>query len=255
MKEVREIVDGMNETGHPALTGAAPEDVEDNDDLTFYLTKRNLQHARENAARRETKHEKLRRLGGFRTLARRARSVDLKRRIAEPWWSADVKPVGKLEGQTVEDANTGTRYPLVEVLPVPLDSTLREAVEQPRALGLRDVKAREKLQDVANVVRDALEDDADGKLTSTQIFRTAISQAELVKRLSQAKVGTKRAPLRYLARTFPELFQYVEPTQRGPGSLKLVVRRAAARPARPRFKAGVLKRPAEEPPAGAGVGL
>ena len=196
---------------------------------------------------RESKHERLRRLGGFRTLARRARSVDLKRRIAEPWWSADVKTVGKLEGQTVEDANTGTTYPLVEVLAVPLDSTLREARDQPRALGLRDIKAREKLQDVANIMRDALEDDADGKLTSTQIFKSVMSKTDLSKRLAEAKVGSKRAPLEYLARTFPELFLYVEATKRGPGSLKLVVRRdttaAAAKPARPRFRVGVLRRP------------
>eukprot|EP00969_Alexandrium_andersonii_P201262 8892448-Alexandrium_andersonii.AAC.1 len=65
---LRKVVTGYNKVGHSALTGAAPEEVAGNDDLTYFLQRRNAQDRQKNAAWRESKEGRLRELGAFRTL-------------------------------------------------------------------------------------------------------------------------------------------------------------------------------------------
>jgi hypothetical protein len=248
MAMVNRAADGYNSSGRSALTGEAPRHVEANEDLVFFLKRRNMQHAETNQKVRGTKEERLRAMGGFRIWVRGKQGLKEDRKFAARAgaraWSRDVKPVGEIRGQTVKDANTGAAYPLAEVLPVRIDTEALPEVAEAEVLTDRQRAQRAKVQDIADVARDALEEDPDLRLTNKRL------EGIFDRKLGRDFEGINKSnPIKGLADVFPDRFEYVPQKGNYAPFIRARARAAKAKPRRPRFRAGALRRP-EEPEGG-----
>ena len=155
---------------------------------------------------REKKTDKLRELGGFRTLARGWNN--LRRRISRARWSEKARRVGRIVNGMIEDADLpGTFLPIKEVLLVPYAST--EARREPRGeqMTRENLRKRTMLEPYLLII-EAILGQEENRLATPQTIYQTIPRSEVVQALREAGASSQN-PLRTTTQTFPEtLSQY-----------------------------------------------
>jgi hypothetical protein len=192
--QLGDIIDGINETGIPALYGSAPEDLRDhNPALVFERMWDESQGMLDNARRIHARARRLQQEGAYRTLEQKG----FRRRAGQAIWSRAVHRVGNLRGAFVDG------HPTKEVLATGGE----EAAAAAPALNHR---ARELMLRYATRISDVISDTDDDVVSAQKVYaelvREAGSRRNLQNVLREAGVSAM-APVAAFVRVFPDFFR------------------------------------------------
>ena len=111
-------IEAFNKSTHSSLHGHAPDEVEDDRTLRFFLRGKAAEGLAKNDSIIQKRADRLERLEGFRDELVPEKHM---KRGNEPRWSDEVRRVGRVEGGTVVTPD-GQSFPTRHVLAVPADT-------------------------------------------------------------------------------------------------------------------------------------
>ena len=203
------VVKGQNKAPNTGeyLDGEAPADVAGDAELVQKLEEKNQEYIEHNRALVDTRAEKLREAGHFRTVKNRPANFA---RGWQPKWSEEVHEVDSVAFDTVTDTQ-GRRFKTKFTLPVHghTETGGPRRIERGGSAQTQ-AKIRERLDPFAQAVAQHF--GAGASISLTRIGQYLRKQEGFRLALSEARVNQK-APIAGMLRAFPDLFTMLSPTE------------------------------------------